>query len=130
MKIAKSVRLTLSIIVAFIAIIAMAAYKYARESPFRISSIEAKERIAKKDFDVIVDVRTAWERANLGLYPSSVHIPSGELEARAPKELPKKAAKVLVYCNTGQRARIATEKLRALGYKNAVYIAEGHGSLL
>jgi rhodanese-related sulfurtransferase len=123
-------RLILAIIVAFIAIIAMAAYKYARDSPLRISSSEAKGRLAKKDVDVVLDVRTAWERANLGLFPGSVHIPSAELDVRVTKELPNKGAKILAYCNTGQRARMAAEKLQGMGYKNVVYIAESHSSLL
>ncbi len=123
-------RLILAAIVSAIAILVISAYKYARDSPLRIPSEEAKGRLAKKEFDVVLDVRTNLERKNLGLYPGSIHIPSGELEARAAKELPKKGAKILAYCNTGQRARMAAEKLKELGYNNVVYIAEGHNSLL
>lgn len=121
--------LILATIVSVVAIVVISAYKWARESSLRISAVEAKERLAKKDFDVVLDVRTDWERKNLGLYPGSLHIPSGDLEARAARELPNKGAKILAYCNTGQRARAAAEKLQGLGYKNVVYIAEGHGAL-
>lgn len=126
----KTTRLVLSILVAFVAIIVISLYKYARDSPLRISAKDAKERLAKKDVDVVLDVRTDWERKNLGLYPNSLHIPSGDLEVRAAKELPNKGAKILAYCNTGQRARAAAEKLEAMGYRHVTYIAEGHGALL
>ena len=36
---------------------------------------------------------------------------------------------ILVYCNTGQRARRAAEVLRKLGYKNVYYIESSYTSL-
>ncbi len=126
----KWLKLIVALIVSILAIVGISLYKYARESPLRISAEEAKERLAKKDFDVVLDVRTDLERNTLGLYPGSIHIPSGEIEARIQKAIPNKGAKILAYCNTGQRARMAAEKMKGLGYKNIVYIAEGHGSLL
>jgi phage shock protein E len=126
----KGLKLGIAIVISVVAIVAISLYKYARDSPLRISGEEAKERLGAKQFDTVVDVRTDIERKNLGFYPGSLHIPSAELESRAAKELPNKAARILVYCNTGQRARVATEKLKEMGYKNAVYIAEGHSALL
>ena len=104
-------------------------YTYAMDSPYRISSDEAKERIRQKQIDLILDVRTDLERSTLGHYPGSVHIQSSELESRMPKEFPIRTLRILAYCNSGQRARMATDKLHALGYKNAVYIASTHSSL-
>jgi len=43
-------------------------------------------------------------------------------------ELPKRG--LLVYCNTGQRARFAAEKLEDLGFKDVYYIAGHYSSLL
>jgi phage shock protein E len=126
----KWIKLILAIIVSSIAIIGISAYKYSRNSPLRISAEDAKARLAKKDFDVVLDVRTDMERKTLGLYPGSIHVPSGEIEARIGKEISNKGAKILVYCNTGQRARLAAEKMKELGYKNVVYISEGHGALM
>jgi rhodanese-related sulfurtransferase len=105
------------------------AYLYATDSPYRISSTEAKRRIQKGEVDVILDVRTDMERATLGVYPGSVHIQSADLEARMPARVPDKKARILAYCNTGHRARMATDKLHALGYTNAVYISSTHTSL-
>ena len=50
-----------SAIVAFLTIIGVALYKYATDSPHRISSEEAKRRISAKEIDVVLDVRTDTE---------------------------------------------------------------------
>lgn len=105
-------------------------YKYARDSPYRISADAAKQLLRAGKFDTVLDVRTNIERSSLGYYPDSIHIPSGDLEAQVANKLPNRDASILVYCNTGQRARKATEKLHELGYKNAVYIATGHWSIM
>ena len=97
-------------------------------SPFRISSEVAKEIIKKGA--LVLDVRTNLERNTLGYYPGSVHIPSSDLEERMPNEYPNKNINIVAYCNSGQRARIATEKLHSLGYNNAVYIVSTYGTLL
>ena len=119
-----------SAVVAFLTIIAVSLYTYAMDSPYRISSEEAKQRIQNKKIDVILDVRTDWELATLGVYPGSLHIQSGDLPIEASKQLPDKNARILAYCNTGHRARMATDKLHALGYKNAVYISGGYKSIM
>ena len=119
-----------SAIVAFLTIIGVALYKYATDSSHRISSEEAKRRISAKEIDVVLDVRTETERKTLGIYPGSLHIQSADLPVEAPKQLPNKKARILAYCNTGHRARMATDKLHELGYKNAVYISGQHTSLV
>lgn len=105
------------------------AYLYATDSPYRISSPEAKRRIQNGDVDVILDVRTKLERDTLGVYPGSVPIPSADLDAKMPATYPNKNTRILAYCNTGHRARMATDKLHKLGYKNAVYISSTYTSL-
>jgi len=106
------------------------SYQYAMDSPYRISAEEAKNRIKNNKIDLILDVRTNLERETLGFYPGSVHIQSADLEKRMPLEFPDKKIHILAYCNTGQRARMAVEKLHALGYTNALYIATTYTSIL
>jgi rhodanese-related sulfurtransferase len=115
-----------------IAVISLVYYLYtlAVDSPHRISSIEAKQRIQKGEFDVILDVRTDIEVQTLGFYPGSVHIPSPEIPSKVPLKYPNKETKILLYCNTGHRARMATDVLHNLGYKNTVYISSGYKSIL
>jgi rhodanese-related sulfurtransferase len=98
-------------------------YRYAMDSPYRISTEDAKNRIKNNKIDLILDVRTDAEVKLLGFYPGSVHIQSADLEKRMSREYPDKNIRILAYCNSGQRARIATEKLHKLGYKNSLYIA-------
>jgi rhodanese-related sulfurtransferase len=105
------------------------AYLYATDSPYRVSSQEAKRRIQQGTIDVILDVRTDIERATLGFYPGSIHIPSADLKTRMPLLYPNKQTRILAYCNTGHRARMATDTLHAIGYHNAVYISSTYTSL-
>ena len=105
------------------------AYTYAVDSPLRISSEAGKRLIQEHKIDLILDVRTDVERSTLGFYPGSVHIQSADLEARMPAEYPNKDIRILAYCNTGHRARMATEKLRKLGYVNARYISSTYTTL-
>ena len=111
-------------------IVLLYAYRYAMNSPYRIEAEEAKKRIASGDVDVILDVRTVLERNNLGFYPNSLHIPSGELESKVEDAIPVKSTRIIVYCNTGQRARAAVEKLRKLGYMDVAYISGNHTTIM
>jgi len=114
---------------AIVAAILGYAYVYAVYSPYRISSEEAKRRIKAGEIDLILDVRTDLELSTLGFYQGSVHIQSADLEKEMPTRYPDKNIRILAYCNSGQRARAATEKLHKLGYENAVYIATTYTTL-
>ena len=105
-------------------------YQYATDSPYRISSQKAKEFVKTNKFDVILDVRTDLERSSFGFYPGSVHIQSADLESQMPKMFPDKQTRILAYCNTGHRARMATDKLHNLGYKNALYISSTYNTIM
>ena len=120
----------IGIVIAIVALIILGvfAYQYAVDSPYRISAEVAKQWLS--DMDLVLDVRTDVERATLGFYPGSVHIQSADLDTAMPQLYPNKDIRILAYCNTGHRARMATDKLRALGYKNSVYIATQYTSLL
>jgi rhodanese-related sulfurtransferase len=106
------------------------AYFYAMNSPWKISSDLAKIMIDKQKVDLILDVRTDFERKTLGFYPQSVHIQSADLEKEMPTKYPNKEIKIIAYCNTGQRARKATEILHKLGYKNAYYIVGSYTAIM
>lgn len=118
------------IVILLVIVLIIFLYRYAMNSPHRISSEVAKELLQNGQIDLVLDVRTNLERNTLGYYPDSVHIPSSDLEKRMPSEYPDKNINILAYCNSGQRARIATEKLHELGYNNSAYIASTYGSLL
>lgn len=105
-------------------------FSYAIDSPYRIDAGAARRKLAKGEIDYVLDVRTEFERDALGYFPQSIHIPGTELRQRIEQEIPNKNAAILVYCNTGQRARAATDLLHRLGYHNAIYVATAHMSLI
>ena len=111
-----------------LAAVAMVVY-YTFYSPLWMSAEEAKRAIAEGKFPVILDVRTDLEY-KLGHYPEAVHIPTAKLSSELETKLPNKKVPVLVYCNTGQRARYAADLLKAKGYKEVRYISAPYRSLL
>jgi phage shock protein E len=95
----------------------------------RVSAAVAREEIAEGRIKHVIDVRTQAEWS-LGHYPGALHVPVSDIPgSKKLKRVPRSAA-VLVYCNTGQRARRAAVLLQEAGYKNVRYIAEGYGSLM
>jgi len=105
-------------------------YYYAISSVYRVSPETAKAMLRDKQIDLVLDVRTDFERDALGFYPGSVHIQGADLEREMLKRYPDQSIRILVYCNTGQRARAATDKLHALGYTGARYISGSYTGLI
>ncbi len=122
--------LIISLAVITLIVILIMLHRYANESPYKISSGTAKQLLAANKFAAILDVRTAAEREVLGYYPGSFHVPASDLDVIVPQVFPDKNVALLVYCNTGQRARRAIEKLHELGYKNSVYITGSYKELI
>ena len=101
-----------------------AAYTYFGEN--LITSQEAKRLIRSGKIKKVIDVRTMVEY-RAGHYRGALHIPVNKINRKTTTELPKKG--LLVYCNTGQRARFAAEKLEELGFEDVYYIAGHYSSL-
>lgn len=93
----------------------------------KITHKEAKDKI--KSGAKVVDVRTLAEY-NMGHYNGAIHIPAGEISStKLLNSGINKEDIIIVYCNTGTRARKASEKLNDLGYENVFYIVETYLSL-
>jgi phage shock protein E len=103
---------------------AAVAYTYFGEN--LVSSKEAKKMIRSGKIKKVIDVRTIAEY-RAGHYRGALHIPVNKMNKKTTAELPKKG--LLVYCNTGQRARFAADKLQELGFKDVYYIAGHYSSL-
>jgi phage shock protein E len=125
-----STRVIWIIVALVLALLIYGGYQYAVFSPYRVSSEKAKDLLRDKQIDMVLDVRTDIERDRLGSYPGSVSIQRADLEERMQREFPKKDTRILVYCNTGHRARMATDALHRMGYRNTVYISSTYESLL
>jgi phage shock protein E len=103
---------------------AAVAYTYFGEN--LVSSKDAKTMIRSGKIKKVIDVRTITEY-RAGHYKGALHIPVNKINRKTTAELPKKG--LLVYCNTGQRARFAAEKLEELGFEDVYYIAGHYSSL-
>lgn len=95
-------------------------YFYTMTGRDLVSPQKAMALIDEGVVTAIVDVRTRGEY-NLGHYPGARNIPVGEIDEETTSALPR-GGTILVYCNTGQRARLGASKLRRLGFE-AVYIS-------
>lgn len=82
-----------------------------------ITAAEAKEIMDSEEGYVILDVRTQDEY-NQGHIPGAVLIPDTEIRTKAEKVLTDKDQRILVYCRSGRRSKLAAEALVELGYTN------------
>lgn len=82
-----------------------------------ISAEEAKRIMDTETGYVIVDARTDSEYAD-GHIPGAVLIPEYEVATKAEGIIKNKDTKILVYCRSGRRSKIAAEELVKLGYTN------------
>jgi len=85
-----------------------------------ISGKQAKKMIKTGQIKHVIDIRTTLEWKT-GHYKGAIHIPVQSINEESTKKI-KKEDGILAYCNTGQRARVAAEKLKDLGFKNVFYI--------
>jgi len=83
----------------------------------RISPKEARERLASEGGCILLDVRTPGEHRARRI-AGSLLIPHTAIGQQAPRQLPRKDATVIVYCQSGMRSRQAAMQLLTLGYTN------------
>jgi phage shock protein E len=93
-----------------------------------ISASKARDMLRTKQITHVIDVRTTIEYRQ-GHYKKSINIPVTELTKDRLKNINKNST-ILIYCNTGQRARRAVEKMREIGYKKVYYIEGTYKGLL
>lgn len=82
-----------------------------------ITPEEAKQLMDTRQDYVILDVRTQQEYEEKHI-PGAILIPDSEIGERAEQALPDKNQLILVYCRSGRRSKLASEKLVQLGYTN------------
>ncbi|HUA11007.1 MAG TPA: rhodanese-like domain-containing protein [Solirubrobacteraceae bacterium] len=84
------------------------------QHPLEIDAAQAQRRLAASAATQLLDVREQYERDG-GYIPGSLHIPLGELPARAGELDPE--APVIVYCRVGSRSLMAAQALDAAGFQ-------------
>ena len=102
---------------------------YNMSSPLAMYPDEAKALLNEGKFDAVVDVRSDIEW-NRGRYPLAIHIPVDDIDDDLPLRIPDRQSRILFYCNTSTRARVAAEEAQRLGYTNVRYLVGTHVNLL
>lgn len=113
--------LTYSIISGIFSIFSLLEY-YRLSSPFLISLDDFKTM--NKNKVVIIDVRTTVEY-NMGHVKKSINIPLSTFSKSKFKKF-NKNDKIVLYCNTGHRARRAADLLKSYGFLKVYYLNEGY----
>lgn len=57
--------------------------------------------------------------------PGSLHVSRGKLEMNIESAIPDLDTTILCYCNAYNRGALSADTLRAMGYRNARFIAGG-----
>jgi rhodanese-related sulfurtransferase len=119
----------LIIVLVLLILVGGALLYYNLSSPLAIYPEEAKAAIKATKFDHVVDVRTDMEW-NTGHYPLAIHIPLKQVGKLLSQRIPDKKARILFYCNTTTRSRMAAETAEKLGYNNVRYLVGTYINLL
>lgn len=85
---------------------------------------ELKELIDKKESFHLIDVREPYELEN-GTIPTSINIPLEDLPEKLKSSNFSKEDKLIFYCRTGGRSRVATEIAISLGFVNSINLVGG-----
>lgn len=91
--------------------------------------IDTANKMINQQKLLIIDVRTESEY-KAGHYKKAINIPfnSINISNQKLKEIDVNST-IIVHCRTGNRARMAMERLNCLGFKNVFYIRENYPSL-
>jgi rhodanese-related sulfurtransferase len=84
---------------------------------------ELRELQARSNEFVLVDVREQNEW-NLGHIPGAIYIGRGVLESSVEQRIPREA-RVVLYCQSGNRSALAGQTMLELGYDNVTSVAGG-----
>lgn len=113
----------MKIFVVILIFISLGIIYYTFFSNLKVHIKDAKHYIDYHNAKVI-DVRTVFEW-EYGHYKNAINIPASDINiTNLSKNNINKNNYIIVYCNTGQRARNAAEKIYNLGYKNVRYIIQ------
>ena len=117
------------IVLVLLLMVAGAFLYYNLSSPLAMYPEEAKGLLKQGKFDHVVDVRTDAEW-DFGHLPLAIHIPLKQVGELLPQRIPDKSARILFYCNTSTRSRMAAETAQAIGYTNVRYLVGLYTNLL
>jgi rhodanese-related sulfurtransferase len=126
---AKHAHIGFILLIVLIIVITIHSVKQSPRVPdvsLQISTGEARSR----RFGLILDMRNAREREELGYYPNSIPVSLDRLSSEVPFLNSNRAVSILVYSNGDNRARVAAHALYQMGYRNARYITTSYLALM
>lgn len=85
----------------------------------KISMSEGIKRMETDEGFILLDVRRADEFAS-GHIPGAVNLPNEEIGKAEIPLLPDKNQTIYIYCRSGNRSKLAANKLLALGYTKLI----------
>jgi len=86
----------------------------------RLSSEEAQKNMSTSKDYLILDVRTREEYAEKHI-KNAINFPLDTISSDTAKKIIKNTdQKLFIYCRTGRRSQIASERLALLGYTNVI----------
>lgn len=89
---------------------------------------EYKRMVESKDPHVLIDTREESEWA-AGHVVGAVHLSKGIIERDIETKVPRKDAKLVLYCGGGFRSALSADALRQMGYSNAISLDGGWRAL-
>ena len=103
---------------------------YSLSGTHLLSAEKAKDYIKKGIITHVIDVRTHMEW-KIGHHPLAVHIPVSDINRKSLQNNNIYLNEgILVYCNSGQRARYASEKISNLGFMKVYYIDGTYSTIM
>lgn len=111
----------------------MGVREMVEEARGRVTELSVDELRRELDHEdmLLVDVRDVRERWRDGSIPGAKHVPRGMLEFWADpksdyyKSFMDPGARVVLFCNLGQRSALAADALQRLGYRNVAHLGCG-----
>jgi rhodanese-related sulfurtransferase len=85
---------------------------------------DIKARLDRGEKLILVDTRedSEWARGHL---PDAIHLGKGVIERDIEKQVPDKAAPLVLYCGGGFRSALAADNLQKMGYTNVISMDGG-----
>ena len=125
-------RISFGIILLVVLVVVIAIHSVSQSSTrapdvsLQISTGEARSR----RFGLILDMRNAREREELGYYPNSIPVSLDRLSSEVPFLNSNRATSIMVYSNGDNRAKVAAHALYQMGYRNVRYITTSYLALM
>ena len=86
---------------------------------FCVKGMEYMKNVANNV--VFLDVRDTWEYKKKHL-ENSILIPFNKLPYTLENAIPNKNAKIIIFCSTGDRSKVAEKYVKEKGYKNTISV--------